>query len=104
VRAELAKVVAVHLPAARRVTRWGCLEAAVGFVVAAATMTQVRVEPAEAWVFVSMMSQHLGGRSVVVVRSVGWDGLGLKVVLEAWHCCCFLCRSLALTHQPGRVD
>jgi hypothetical protein len=103
VGADLAKVVAVHLPAARRVPREDCLEAAVGFVVAAATRPRMRAELAEVWVFVSMMIQHLSGRSVVVIRSVGWSGLGLKAVLEARHCCCFLYRSLALTHRPVRV-
>jgi hypothetical protein len=69
VGADLAKVVAVHLPVAQRVTRGGCLEAAAGFVVAAATKLLVRPELVEVWM--STMSQHLSGRSVVVIRSVG---------------------------------
>jgi hypothetical protein len=101
--AELAKVVAVHLPAARRVTRWDCLEAAAGSVVAAATKLRVRPGPAEVWVFVWTTIQHLGGRSVVVIHLAGWGGLGLKVLVAAWRCCCFLCQSLALIHQPVRV-
>jgi hypothetical protein len=101
--AELAKVVAVHLPAARRVKRWDCLEVAADSVVVAAMKLRVKAEPVKVRASVWMMIQHQSGRRAVVIRSVGWDGLGLKVVLEAWHCCCFLCRSLAQTHPPGRV-
>jgi hypothetical protein len=57
--AELAKVVAVHLPAARRVTRWDCLEVAAGFVVAAATRPRVKAEPVMVRVLVWMMIRHL---------------------------------------------